>query len=82
MVSRKGTSSDDASRHVCYCGYEGQPLDLDSLQYLNDQTPIETKAQIEKMIHAALADYQDFFKSDKLSIDALDAVDTAQLAMR
>jgi hypothetical protein len=56
-------------------GYEGQPLDLDSLQYLNDQTLIETKAQIEKMIQAALADYQDIIKSDKLSINVLDAVD-------
>ena len=41
-------------------GYEGKPLDLDSLQYLNDQTLIQTKAQIEKMIKAALADYAAF----------------------
>lgn len=56
-------------------GYEGQPLDLDSLQYLNDETLIQTKAQIEEMIQAALADYQDIINSDKLSINVLDAVD-------
>ncbi len=56
-------------------GYEGQPLDLDLLQYLDKPTLAHTKAQIDKMIEAALADYQDIIKSDQIDLILLGAVD-------
>lgn len=56
-------------------GYEGQPLDLDSLQYLDGPTFTHTRAQIGKIIEAALVDYQDIIKSDQIDTNLLDAVD-------
>lgn len=56
-------------------GYDGQPLDLETLQYLDETTLDHSKAQIEKMIQAAWADYQDVFKSDQIDINLLNAVD-------
>ncbi len=56
-------------------GCEGQPLDLDTLQYLDEAELDHSKAQIDKMIEAALADYQDIIKSEQIDIDLLNAVD-------
>lgn len=55
--------------------YEGKPLDLDSLQYLDDETLAQTKAQIEEMTNAALSDYQDLVNAKALDLHTLDAVD-------
>jgi hypothetical protein len=56
-------------------GFEGTPLDLDNLQYLPDELLIETKNQINTITNAALQDYQNIIKSDKLDFFVLDAVD-------
>jgi len=56
-------------------GFEGQPLDLDTLQYLPDDLLENTKKQIETMAESALVDYQGIVKSDKLDFSILDAVD-------
>ena len=56
-------------------GYEGQPLDMTSLQYLTDEYLEQTEQQIQTMTHAALADFQEIIKSDKLDFAVLGAVD-------
>ncbi len=56
-------------------GYEGQPLDLDQLQYLPDDLLEDTKKQVQTMVDAALSDYQSIIKADKLDFTVLDAVD-------
>lgn len=56
-------------------GFEGQPLDLDTLQYLPDDLLEKTKKQIETMVESALVDYQEIVKSDKLDFSVLAAVD-------
>jgi hypothetical protein len=56
-------------------GYEGQPLDMDSLQYLNDEYLNQAKRQIEEITDAALQDYKEIINSDKLDFNLLDAVD-------
>lgn len=56
-------------------GYDGQPLDMISLQYLNDEFLNRTKEQIDKITKAALQDYQEIIKSDNLDYGVLDAVD-------
>ncbi len=56
-------------------GFEGQPLDLDSLQYLKDDLLATTRKQIETITDAALQDYQGIITSDKLDFKVLDSVD-------
>lgn len=56
-------------------GFEGKPIEIDSLQYLTDDLLDRTKEQIQGMTEAALQDYQDIIKSDKLDFSVLDAVD-------
>jgi hypothetical protein len=56
-------------------GFDGTPIDLDNLQYLSDELLSETKNQISTITNAALQDYQNIIKSDKLNLHVLDAVD-------
>lgn len=56
-------------------GYEGAPLDMTSLQYLTDEYLEQTEKQIQTMTHAALADFQEIIKSDKLDFAVLGVVD-------
>ena len=56
-------------------GFEGQPIEIDSLQYLTDDLLEKTKKQIQAITAAALQDYQDIIESDKLDFNVLDAVD-------
>lgn len=56
-------------------GYEGQPLDLDELQYLPDEMLQEVKESIAIMAEAALQDYQSITEADSLSLAVLDEVD-------
>ena len=56
--------------------FEGQPLDLDKLQYLNLDYLAQSKKFInETMVHAALEDFKNITNSDQLDFAALDAVD-------
>ena len=55
--------------------YEGQTLDLDTLQYLPEKLLEQTKKQIQTMTEAAFGDYQEIIKSGKLDFSVLDAVD-------
>jgi len=56
-------------------GFEGQPLEIESLQYLTDDLLEKTKKQIQTITDAALQDYQEIIESDKLDFNVLDAVD-------
>jgi len=56
-------------------GFEGKTLDLDDLQYLPDELLNKTKNQISTITNAALQDYQNIIKSDRLDFNVLDAVD-------
>jgi hypothetical protein len=56
-------------------GFEGQPLEIDSLQYLPDDLIEKTKKQIQTITDAALQDYQEIVKSEKLDFNVLDSVD-------
>ena len=56
-------------------GFDGQPLDLDKIQYLPDDLLEYNKKQLQTMADAALNDYQHIIKSDKLDLNVLDAVD-------
>lgn len=56
--------------------YEGQPVDLDEIQYLAPDYVTELTAHINvTMVDAALDDFQHIIKSDKLDLNVLDAVD-------
>lgn len=56
-------------------GYSGQPLDLDSLQYLSPEFLEVTRQQINSMADCALKDFQHIYKTDKLDLNFIDAVD-------
>lgn len=56
-------------------GFDGQPLDLDKIQYLPDDLLEYNKKQLQTMADAALTDYQHIIKFDKLDLHVLDAVD-------
>ena len=56
-------------------GAEGKPFDMNDIQYLTDEWQITTKEQIQVITEAALGDFQDIIKSDKLDLRLLDAVD-------
>lgn len=56
-------------------GYEGQPLDLDELQYLPDEMLQEVKESIAIITDAAFHDYQSITEADSLSLAVLDEVD-------
>jgi hypothetical protein len=56
--------------------YEGQALNLDDIQYLDDEYLAYQKKHLnETMDHAALEDFRHITYSDRLDLDALDAVD-------
>ena len=56
--------------------YEGKPLNFDELQYLDTEDLEERKHFInETMVNAALEDFQNIIKSDKLDFTVLAAVD-------
>jgi hypothetical protein len=56
-------------------GFEGEPLDLDKIQYLPGDLLEHTIKQVQSMADAALSDYQHIIQSDKLDLHVLDAVD-------
>jgi len=56
-------------------GYEGRPLNLESLQYLSDDRLQIEKDQIDCMAVAALTDYQSISPSTTFTLDLLNAVD-------
>ena len=56
-------------------GYNGHPIDLDSLQYLSAERLLKEKNQIRKMADAALGDYQHILSTNKLTLEVLDKVD-------
>jgi hypothetical protein len=55
--------------------YDGKPLAMESLQYLNDECLKQMKEQIEKITDAALQDYQEIIRCEELDFRVLDAVD-------
>ena len=56
--------------------YEGQPLDLNEIQYLSDDYLSKLTEHINvTMVDAALSDFQPIIKADKLDLNVLDAVD-------
>lgn len=56
--------------------YEGQPLNLDEIQYLADDYVTELTEHINvTMVDAALNDFQHIIKCDNLDLTVLDAVD-------
>ena len=56
--------------------YEGQPLDLEEIQYLTPEYLEQVKTLInETMTKAALEDFSNIYKTDNLDFDLLDAVD-------
>jgi hypothetical protein len=56
--------------------YEGQPLDIDKIQYLTPKYLEEVKDHINgRMTNAALEDFSIIHRSDKLDLELLDAVD-------
>ena len=56
--------------------YEGEPLNLDELQSLDDEyLEYQKKHLNETMINAALDDFKHITNSDQLDLNALDAVD-------
>lgn len=56
--------------------YEGEPLDLDKIQYLEDDYLQEVKELINvTMVKGALEDYQHIIQANELSLEVLDAVD-------
>jgi len=56
-------------------GFDGQPLDLEKIQYLPDDLLEYNKKQLQTMADAALNDYQHIINSDKLDLNVLDTVD-------
>jgi hypothetical protein len=55
--------------------YNGQPLDLEKIQYLPDDLLAYNQKQLQTMAEAALGDYQHIMQSDTLNLAVLDAVD-------
>lgn len=56
--------------------FEGQPLNLDEIQYLRPEYLEQVKTLInESMTNAALKDFSFIHNSDKLDLELLDAVD-------
>ena len=56
--------------------YEGEPLNFNEMQYLEAEDLEDRKHFInETMVHAALEDFQNIIKSDKLDFAVLAAVD-------
>lgn len=56
--------------------YEGKTLELNEMQYLAPEYLEHTKTMLnDTMIRAVLQDFQHIYKTDKIDIDLLDAVD-------
>lgn len=55
--------------------FNGQPLDLDQIQYLEQESLEANRSQLLTMANAALEDHAYIFQSDKLTLDVLNAVD-------
>jgi hypothetical protein len=56
-------------------GYDGEPMNLDTMQSLDEKTLLETKLQIQDVANQALTDYQNIIKSSRLDLTVVDAVD-------
>jgi hypothetical protein len=56
-------------------GFEDKPLDIGSLQYLENELLEQTKKQIHAMADAALQDFREIVQSESLSLNVLEAVD-------
>jgi hypothetical protein len=56
-------------------GFDGNRLELNEIQYLPPGLLKQNKEQLQIMAEAALSDYQQIIKSEKLGINVLDAVD-------
>lgn len=56
--------------------FEGKPLNIDDIQYLDDEyLEYQKKHLNQTMVHAALEDFRHITNSDQLDLNALDAVD-------
>src|SRR6476469_2866439 len=56
--------------------YEGKPLNLDDIQYLDDEYLAYQKKHLnETMVHAASEDFRHITNSNQLDLQGLDAVD-------
>jgi hypothetical protein len=56
-------------------GYDGEPLDLHTMQSLDKQTLLEIKVQLQDITDQATTDYQNIIKSGRLDLTVVDAVD-------
>jgi len=56
-------------------GFEGEPLNLEEIQYLPDELLHQAKEQIKVITDAALKDFQSIIQADHLTFEVLDAVD-------
>jgi hypothetical protein len=56
-------------------GYDGEPLDLDTKQSLDEKTLLEIKVQLQDITDQATTDYQNIIKSSRLDLTVVDAVD-------
>jgi len=56
-------------------GYNGQPLNLNRFQYLDDAMLIQSVENIRMMTSATVDDYRKMVQADGLSLTVLDAVD-------
>jgi hypothetical protein len=56
-------------------GFQGQALNMDSIQYLNDEALARTKEHLQLMAESALHDYKFIIDAKKIDLNVLDAVD-------
>ncbi len=57
-------------------GYKGKPLNLDDIQYLDDEyLEYQKKYLNETLVYSALEDFRHITNSDRVDLEALDAVD-------
>lgn len=56
-------------------GFNGNPIDLDAIQYLPPQILTMNADQIAEMVQAATVDYQNIVAFEKLDLNVIEAVD-------
>ena len=56
-------------------GFDGNPVDLDAIQYLPPDVLNDSREMIKTMVDAAKEDFQDILKFERLEINVIDAVD-------